>query len=305
MALLPDDVLPPLEPDIERVVGLTARQKRMLRLATLALQEALQDVPNTAEIPLFLGVPEQIPGRPLPVPENLIALLCAQTKTALDVKKSRLFGEGRAAGLVAIKAAMDLIASGEAQHVLVGGVDTFLDLYLLGLLDSENRILSATTMDGFIPGEGAAFLLLSKTGVVGGTEIAPLARVLAAGTGFEKGHRYSEEVYKGDGLAEAFINVFADHAAGSKIKTVYAGLNGESFSTKEWGVAYLRHKQQFEENYRVEHPADCFGDPGAALGCLMAGLAVIGMAKSIINGPSLVWCSSDYGQRAALIVDRI
>lgn len=305
MALLPDDVLPPLEPGVERVEGLTAREKRMLRLATFALREAMQDVPSTAEIPLFLGVPAQIPDRPLPVTEKFITLLCAQARTALDVKKSRLFGEGRAAGLVAIKAAMDLIASGEAQHVLVGGVDTFLDLYMLGLLDSENRILSATTMDGFIPGEGAAFLLLGKSSVVGGVELAPLARVPAAGTGFEKGHRYSEEVYKGDGLAEAFTNLFADCGAGNKIKAVYAGLNGENFSTKEWGVAYLRLKQQFDENHRVEHPADCFGDPGAALGCLMAGLAVIGMAKNVTSGPCVVWCSSDYGQRAAIVVDRI
>ena len=159
-------------------------------------------------------------------------------------------------------------------------------------------------MDGFIPGEGAAFLLLAQSSNVGGVKGGPLANIVAASTGFEAGHRYSEEPYKGDGLADTFAELFADSDESNKIKTVYAGLNGENFSSKEWGVTFLRNTEHFEENHQFEHPADCFGDTGAALGAMMTGLAAIGLAKDKTDGPCCVWCSSDYGQRAAVILDK-
>lgn len=303
MSILPDNVLPPLEESVENEIGLTSRQIRMLKLATYALDEALTNITDISEIPLFLGGPEPIPDRPPPINEHFISLLSQQTKKSFAQEKSRLFPEGHAAGLSAIKAAIDSIESGEEPFVLVGGIDTFLDLYLLATMDMENRVLSPSVMDGFIPGEGAAFLLLGKPNSMGGSALTPYANIVAASTGFEKGHRYSDEPYKGDGLSETFDELFSQDKASGKIKTVYAGLNGENFGAKEWGVAYLRHKDQFEENHRFEHPVDCFGDPGAALGPLMIGLAAIGLSKNTINGPCLVWCSSDYGQRAALILD--
>ena len=41
LALLPDDALPPLAGEAEAAAGLTARQRRMLRLAGPALREAI------------------------------------------------------------------------------------------------------------------------------------------------------------------------------------------------------------------------------------------------------------------------
>ena len=39
--------------------------------------------------------------------------------------------------------------------MIVGGVDSYLDLYVLGTLDLDKRIKSSTHLDGLIPGEGA------------------------------------------------------------------------------------------------------------------------------------------------------
>ena len=60
MALVPDDVLPPLADTVAALAGLTGRQARMLRLAHLALDEALADLPPGAPVPLCLAVPEPL-----------------------------------------------------------------------------------------------------------------------------------------------------------------------------------------------------------------------------------------------------
>jgi 3-oxoacyl-[acyl-carrier-protein] synthase-1 len=303
MSVLPDDVLPPQAEELRKIPSLTTRQTRMLKLATPAIQEALENVPNTEEIPLYLGVPESLPQRPEALDDIFIEHLVTQAGVGLNIATSKICPQGRAAGLVALKEAIDSLASGKVQFAVVGGVDTYLDLYLLGTLDMEGRILGPNTMDGFVPGEGAGFLLLGSPDKSSDLGIEPIAKIQAVDIGHEGGHYYSEEVYRGDGLAEAFQATFSyyDGSTG-KIRTVYAGLNGENFGAKEWGVAYMRSKTHFEDDFRLEHPADCFGDPGAALGPLMAGLAAIGLANKTIAGPCLVWCSSDFGTRAALIL---
>jgi len=81
-----------------------------------------------------------------------------------------------------------------------------------------------------------------------------------------------------------------------------AGLDGERLPAKEWGVAYLRNRKHFAEGFRVEHSAEYTGDAGAALAPLMLGVAVSAQRDHHVEGPVLVWGSSDRGQRGALLV---
>ena len=150
MALLPDDALPPLEPSLEEVIGLTARQIRMLRLAAPALREVLMEAPNPDQIPIFIGTPKAFPGRHDPAGEKFLSHLATQSGLKFNVVQSKTFPNGRAAGLLALKHGLDWIVSGKTKFVVVGGVDTYLDLYLLGTLDMEGRILAEGVMDGFV-----------------------------------------------------------------------------------------------------------------------------------------------------------
>jgi 3-oxoacyl-[acyl-carrier-protein] synthase-1 len=52
----------------------------------------------------------------------------------------------------------------------------------------------------------------------------------------------------------------------------------------------------------MHHPADCFGDTGAACGPIMTGLAALGIRGSYRRAPALVYGSSDRGARAAMMV---
>ena len=56
-------------------------------------------------------------------------------------------------------------------------------------------------------------------------------------------------------------------------------MNGENYFAKEWGVSYIRNRSRFDADHGMHHPADCFGDTGAACGPLMVGLAALGIAR--------------------------
>jgi 3-oxoacyl-[acyl-carrier-protein] synthase-1 len=185
--------------------------------------------------------------------------------------------------------------------VIVGGVDSFLDLRLLATLDAEQRILGSHVMDGFIPGEGAAFYVLSAEG----SPSAKGHRVIANGaaSAMDPGHRYGEEPARGEGLAAALDQVRQRmQPAPAPIGTTFAGFNGESFDAKLWGVAWLRHKDFFAPGMVIEHPADKFGDAGAAMGAILTVLAAQALASGTRSGPALVWAASDREPRACAVV---
>jgi len=306
LALLPEDALPPLDAALESQ-GLTSRQARMLRLGALALTDMLASGATvSATTLLFLGVPETLPGRSPAVPEAFPGYLARQARATWDVRNTRMYPHGRAAGLVALYEAVNWLRAHPDRDALVGAVDSYLDLYLLGMLDMEERVMAPSTMDGFVPGEAACFMMLRGEESARRAGTRSLARIKGVALGQEAGHRYSEAPYKGEGLATVVQNLCAQAGTqASQIKTVYAGYNGESFFAKEWGVTYLRSKELFADPLKFEHPADCFGDAGAALGLVLAGLGAMGMNKNQLASDCLVWSSADRAERAAALIGTI
>lgn len=301
LALLPEENLPPLNEDLAALSGLTSRQMRMLRLAHPALLESLESLPDGVSLPLLLAGPEPMADCPPVMTEALLDHLITQTEAPVNRDNSAIFPTGRAGGLAALQAALVILEQGEQEYVVVGGVDTYLDLYLLSTLDMEDRVLANGVMDGFCPGEGAGFLLLCLEQVKQKQNIEALAKIHPPGLADEEGHRYSDQPYKGDGLAET-MNTAIANASPPPIRAVLASLNGENFGAKEWGVAMMRNQSAFDESFKLEHPAEYFGDTGAAVGPILIGLAVIGMNKGHISDPALVWCSSEFEQRGAVCV---
>ena len=160
-------------------------------------------------------------------------------------------------------------------------------------------------MDGFIPGEGAGFILLTSIDKVKADNLNPLAMVSPVSTGFEEGHLYSEKPYQGNGLADAFEEFFTQSGVKEPIEEVYSSMNGENHWAKEWGVAFMRNQTSFNPEHSIFHPADCFGDTGAAIGILLTSIAATGISKGNSNSPCLITCSSDFGERAVVAVTSI
>jgi 3-oxoacyl-[acyl-carrier-protein] synthase-1 len=299
-ASVPDEGLPPLTNALADKPP-PAREARMLRLAHAALAEVLAPLPpDTAPIPLLLGLPEQASAQPLD-PALFLHRLALQSGAPLDLARSIAVARGRAAGLMALHQAATRLAAGETDYILLGGVDSLLDPYVLNKLDLDHRIRNADNNDAFTPGEGAAFLLLGDPARRGSKH--PLATVLAAATGFEPGHLYADDVpYLGEGLAASVSTLFAETPPRPPVACTYASFNGERYWAREFAVTRLRNVAHFTDNMQMEHPAECCGDLGAAHGPFLAALAAHALAGGYRPGPCLVYASSDYGDRAAALL---
>ena len=301
---VPDDGLPDLAEGLTEL-PLQYRESRMLRLAHVALEEALAPLQGkAAPVPLLLGLPEQHTTVPLS-PKKFLMHLDMQVPGALDVERSMAVSRGRAGGLMALREAAGRLARGDSPFVLVGGVDCLVDLYVLGTLDLQGRIRNEVNSDGFSPSEGAAFLLLSLASTAQAHGLTPLAHVLGYAHGQETGHIYADEKYLGEGLATTFANLLSETPPPQPIGSVYSSFNGERYWAREFGVARLRQAHAFAPDHQMEHPAECFGDMGSAQGPALAALAAHGVQQGYRQAPCLVYASSDHGDRAASLLGRL
>lgn len=302
---VPEEGLPDLAEPLQ-ALPLQYREARMLRLAHAALEETMAPwlAAKGAPVPLLLGLPELHTTQPLN-PQAFLARLHAQCPGLIDPARSMAAARGRAAGLMALREARARLLQGDTEAVLVGGVDSLVDLYVLGKLDVQGRIRNAVNSDGFSPSEGAAFLLLTRADTAAARGLQALAGLLGTALGQEPGHLHADEPYLGEGLATAFASLVQESPPPSPIGTVYSSFNGERYWAREFGVARLRQAKAFDTQHAMEHPAECFGDLGSAHGPALAALAAHGVRHGYRAAPCLVYASSDHGDRAASLLGRL
>jgi 3-oxoacyl-[acyl-carrier-protein] synthase I len=295
MGLVPEDNLPPLKPELASL-GLGPRARRILRLASPTFAAVAEGIDQPVRA--FIGLPE-IKGDQAQWLEHFLALLAQSSGVQIDLEQSAVVPRGRAAALRALEASLTSLEADPDIPVIVGGVDSFLDLVLLAELDEEGRILGPRVMDGFIPGEGAAFFVLRSPSATLSDRTASLDAVSSIK---DEGFRYGSSPAKGEGLANAIELLRGQAEPSSPVATTFAGFNGESFDAKLWGVAQMRHSDFFAPTLFMEHPADKFGDTGAATGALLTVMAATALARNHRPGPALVWAASDSEMRACALL---
>lgn len=296
MGLVPEEALGKLSPEIE-ALPLPVRARRLLRLAMPALQGlgAATDQP----VRMFLGLP-QLPASDAPWLNHFLRYIDMLGGVPIDLAYSAIVPQGRAAALMALELALHALAADPSAPVIVGGVDTHLDLQLLSELDAEQRILGPRIMDGFIPGEGAAFLILSAPDA---RVSQPQILVNAAVSVADPGHRYGTAPARGEGLSAAIEKLRGRlESPLPPVGVTFAGFNGESFDGKLWGVAQLRQRDFFSPSMAIEHPADKYGDAGAATGAILTALAATALSDGSRPGPAFVWAASDREPRACALL---
>lgn len=299
MGLVPEDSLEAeLPPEVDSL-PLPSRARRMLRLGAPALRSVLERA-GEPPLRLYLGLPH-LSLEEAPWMKGFSVYLAKTAGIALDLPSCRVVPAGRAAALVALELALGALEQDPSRPVVVGGIDTYLDLKLLAALDAEGRILGPEVSDGFIPGEGASFLVLAHPSVAG-EEGLPVT-VEAAASAQDPGHRSGSAPARGEGLADA-IEVLRGHLPkpGLRVGSIFAGLNGESYDAKQWGVARVRHADFFAPDALMSHPADCFGDAGAAMGTLLLAIGARAITRGERRGPALIWAASDGETRASALL---
>lgn len=268
-------------------------------LAPLADAENV-DVP----IPVFLGLPEDQPGVPQDLAQAITDTLHDLTDLPVSFGSITTFPNGHSAGLMALREAVGKIRHGEVPLCLVGGVDSWIDPDRLEWLDAEDQLMSAENRNGFPPGEGAGFCLLASEQMVGWLNLPVLGHVIAVETTVEPNRMKTETICIGEGLTEAFRKVI-EHVdlPAERIDAMICDMNGERYRNEEFVFTFLRTQLAFVNAHNFKHPADCWGDVGAASGPLFTVLAIVAGLKDYADGRRyLLWTSSEGGQRAAALL---
>ena len=300
---------------VARDMGMDPRLTGIERLSSLAVpaaREALAPLAGGLLMPrvsIVLCVGEQRPGQKTDMGVALTDALCGALPSAMHIGQRLQWMGGHAGGILALETARRLLAEGDTDLVLAGGVDSYLAQDTLEWLDDNEQLHSDGNIYGFSPGEAAGFLLLTTTETARRLHLTPRLSLVAVGSGIEKNLIKTEDICLGEGLAAAMLAA-AEPLSGAahdalRIDRVICDMNGERYRGNEYGFAILRARGMFKDPAAFEAPADCWGDVGAASGPLYIGLVAQAHERGHDRGPlSLVWASSEGGRRAAAIVNR-
>lgn len=264
---------------------------------------AVRDVP----IPVLLAVPAPRPGLDVADASRLAAEIVRALPVRPDGDRCLLQPHGHAGLFPLLANAWDWLAAGVGDAVLVGGVESYRDGDVLRWLDAAGRVRAGDEPLGWIPGEGAAFLVLANAEGLARLGIErPLAVLERVGVALEPRPWYTGVPTWAEGLTGALRAAFEGEAAESPPvagpvtmpagapAAVYCDLNGDGWRADEWGYSYLRTAEHVAEPLVLHHPADCWGDVGAASGALLVALAAGRLARGVAGAPrAVVWAASD------------
>lgn len=214
---------------------------------------------------------------------------------------SRFCNYGKAGIGRALTDAAQLLGTKQGpQYVLLGAVDSLLDVGAIERFLNEERISTKTNSDGFIPGEGAAAVLLSRV-----ASEAPSLWIEAVASAHEDWRLKSDVPLRAQGLTEAIRN--AAKNANCQVASLdfhASGMTGEGWYSKEVGLALARCMERKKPDFAHLMVARSLGETGAASPLLtLAWLAgVMGQGDYQPGRSALLHFAGDDGQRTALVV---
>ncbi len=280
---------------------------RMLALAPAPAMACLRKArlgPDSPALPFFLSLPAPRPGFGPPEATRCAALLAARLPCRFDPGQSGIICTGQPGGLSAIAAGQTLIAAGKAEACLIGAVEA-LDMALLDWLDAHHQLKAEDVPCGLIPGEAAGFLLLASESFMQSQGLTPEAQIIATAAALEPSPWYGGQPATGNGLAAVYDHLLTPE--NPRADVTYIDHNGQNWRAEEWLTAWLRHGPRHAEPLDLRHPADAWGDIGAASGILLTALAATEISHPWAGlGPTaLVACAAQLGpERAGLLLRR-
>ncbi len=183
--------------------------------------------------------------------------------------------------------------------MLVGGIDTMFDPDYLDHLDAERRLHALDTENGFIPGEGAAFLLLVAPREAG--RLQALARIVSVAREEEPRPYGSEEPCLGVGLTRAVRRAVAATPE-QRLGWALTDVSNERHRVDEWMYTFARNHAAFRPEVVHEQPLLKTGDVGAATVPMLLTMAAVRWQTGCAIGPTaLVAAASDGPARAAIV----
>ncbi len=279
-------------------------QPRLARWLELALADCLDDAPglDTRQVPLIWLAPEAERAGP---DLEWRAEIHRQAVTQLGKEfhpASGILPLGRAGLAHALQQACACLLREHCPAVLLAGVDSYLDAGTInGYLHAE-RLQVPGNSDGFIPGEGAAAVLLEPARS-GGAGVC----ITGYGEGEEAGRPDGSVPSRAQGLTRAI------RTAMSAARIDYGDLdfrmsdqNGEAFFSREAANAFTRVAPEGGAKLELLTLADSLGEIGAATGPAM--LAYLSRRLPHFASPGacgILHLANDDGRRAAVVLQHL
>jgi len=271
-----------------------------VKMAAMAIVECLEGVERDewAQVPLLLCVAEtDRPGRLPGLDDQLVQDLQEQLAGRF-ANDSAIVPHGRVSVAIALQQARRLIHERDVPRVLLAAVDSLLMWPTLSVYERQDRLLTNRNSNGFLPGEAAGAVLLTRPG--GGPEL------LCTGIGFgvEPCRIDSEEPLRADGLTQAIKAALVDadcqlHDLDFRITDI----SGEQYYFKEAALALGRVLRTRKERLDLWHAAEYVGEVGAAAGAAALVVADVACRKAYAPGRHiLAHMANDDGQRAAAVL---
>lgn len=216
---------------------------------------------------------------------------------------------GRSGVVELLQQAAEVLAAGQCELALVGGVDCMTGPEMLRWHSAQGRLKSPAQPVGLMPGEAAALLLLvcptlPNQGGLGSD--GPAAKLCAVAQHDGPTSQWAHDAPRGEGLSAVVAQVYGERAAPPWL---VADHNGEEFRAAEWGVAWVRLSARFEA-FRAASiwlPAVSLGDCGVAAAAVALCIMVRAFERGYTpaQGPGIVVVSSDGPERCALLLEGV
>jgi 3-oxoacyl-[acyl-carrier-protein] synthase I len=234
-------------------------------------------------------------------------LLEAMVKRVMPAAIVRVAPRGEAAAGVILPAALKALESRRADFVVLGGVHSDYDPRAVAALEASGRLFSRDNLDSRIPGEAAAFFVLTRPGEASRHRLKPLARVVGVGAGKEKARPDNDEpAHEALGLTSAMRQATAPLAeSGQTAGWLLTDLTYEMWRQYEWQSVWVRAQNVLGRPYVIDAPGQRIGYLGAAAMPLFVAMAATAWAHGYAPSPlALCLAGSDEGDRAAVVLGK-
>jgi len=272
--------------------------ERMVWLALPALREALGAAPpaGTSRVRrLFLALPMQRAGFDDADRRSVVEEL---GEAVLDgVPITVVTGQNEAFGR-ALALATRHVAEHPSERVAVGAVDSRHAAATYAELDADFRLLSERAPDGFVPGEGAAFV------VIGSHADGALASLVYADAADEEPGAELDAAFT-DLVERGAASIHANAKEPSPLPWILVDQRSERHRSRSWSRVEHRLSDLLDASTTtVDALSERLGDAGTASGAILCVYAAIGLESGFgpgSRGPcasALVALGSDAGGRA-------
>lgn len=216
-----------------------------------------------------------------------------------------MVARGSASAAFALAKGLEALAARQVDVLVVGGAHSDYDPAVMTVLQEQKRLFSPKNLDSFIPGECAAFAVVTREETARKLNLEATARIAGVGTGVAKARSDNDEsAYDAAALVSA-VRAASDELTESELRAGWAltDLAFEMRRVHEWQTMITRTHKLWGDPYHVDSPAQRLGHTGCASMPLSLVLASEGWKRGFApSGIAMAFAGSDGGERGAILM---